>query len=65
MVLGKSRQELARKFAPLTEGRKNEAHWGDVYGRFRPDDEFVWLWGSSWLVVLRGGKAIYLNYIKG
>jgi hypothetical protein len=65
MVLGRTRQELAEKFAPLAEGRKNEAHWSDFYRRFRADDEFIWLWGSNWLVVLRDGKAIYLNYLKG
>jgi hypothetical protein len=65
IVLGRSRAELERTFSPLTEGKKNERYWGEVYASFRPGDNFVWLWNSNWLVVLRDGRAIYLQYIKG
>jgi hypothetical protein len=65
MVLGRSRADLERTFPPLSEGRKNERYWGEVYARFRPGDQFLWLWSSNWLVVLRDGRAIYLNYLKG
>jgi hypothetical protein len=65
MVLGRSRADLARTFGPLTGGKRNEKYWGEAYAQFRLDDEFVWLWDSAWLVVLRDGKAIYLNYLKG
>jgi hypothetical protein len=65
VVLGLSQAELATKFRPLTHGRKNDQYWGDVYRRFRAGDQFLWLWGSNWLVVLRDGRAIYLNYLKG
>ncbi|HJZ77915.1 MAG TPA: hypothetical protein VKE51_39575 [Vicinamibacterales bacterium] len=65
IVIGKTREDLAKTFAPLTEGKKNEEDWKEVYAQFRPDDQFVWLWGSNWLVVLRDGRAIYLNYLKG
>ena len=65
LVIGKTQAELERVFPPLAEGKRNEKYWGEVYARFRPDDQFVWLWGSNWLVVLRDGRAIYLNYMKG
>jgi hypothetical protein len=65
IVLGRTRAELARVFPPLTEGKKNEKYWGEFYTQFRSGDEFVWLWGSNWLVVLRDGKAIHLHYLKG
>jgi hypothetical protein len=65
IVLGRTRAELARVFPPLTEGKKNEKYWGEVYTQFRSGDEIVWPWDSNWLVVLRDGRAIYLHYLKG
>ena len=65
MVLGKKRAALEKTFPPITEGRKNEQYWGEVYSQFQPGDQFLWLRGSNWLVVMRDDRAIYLNYIKG
>jgi hypothetical protein len=65
MVIGKTREELEKAFPPLAYGKRNEKYWSGVYARFRQDDQFVWLWRTNWLVVLRNGRAICLNYIKG
>jgi hypothetical protein len=65
MVIGKTREELGKSFSPLSYGKRNEKYWGDTYVRFRQNDQFVWLWGTNWLVVLRDGRAICVNYIKG
>jgi len=65
MVIGKTHEELAKEFAPLAYGKRNEINWGGTYARFRQSDQFVWLWGTNWLVVLRDGRAIYLSYMKG